>query len=49
MEPHELELTIQHKYNESYVSDFYATSSVSICLNLLSKESWIEKRIRIRE
>lgn len=49
MEPNELELTIQHKYDESYVSDFYATSSISICLNMLSKESWIEKRIRVRE
>lgn len=49
MEPHELEMTIQAKYDESYISDFYASSSISICLNLKSKESWIEKRMRIRD
>jgi hypothetical protein len=49
MEPHELELTIQNKYDENYQSDFYASSTVSVCMNSSLKETWIQKRQRIRE
>lgn len=44
MEPNELELTIQKKYDENYISEFYVTSTVSVCVNPKGKESWIQKR-----